>query len=61
MPKTTKKVDKEGVSFRLSKDVLTLVDSLIGTIHGDTRAAVVQSLMKDQLKKIFPTGRLPKA
>lgn len=59
MPTTKVPVEKEPVSFRLSADVLALVDSLIGTIYGSTRTDVVRSLALDRLKEIFPTGRLP--
>lgn len=58
MPATKIKVETEPVSFRLSKDVLTLVDSLVGTIHGNSRTEVVRQLMLDRLKDIYPTGRL---
>jgi hypothetical protein len=60
MPANKVPIEKEPVSFRLSADVLVLVDSLVGTIHGSSRTDVVRSLALDRLKEIFPTGRLPK-
>lgn len=52
MPKKKFDVETEAVSFRLPVDTLALIDSLVGTLYGSSRADVARSLIQDRLKAV---------
>jgi hypothetical protein len=58
MPETID--DKKGapLSFRVPPDMVEMLDSLRGSLHGTTRSDVARNLIRDRLLTIYPKGKI---
>lgn len=61
MPGTKGDSETGQLSFRVPPDMLVLLDSLVGTLHGANRSDVARNLIRAHLFTIYPAGKLPLA
>ena len=60
MAKTRIPVETEAYTITLPKDVIEMVESLVGGLYGSSRAEVTRTLVADQLKHLRNQGVLKK-